>query len=358
MNATAFSMFRLLIAVLLAAVLMAGCTSQASIAEVKATDTPPVNIVEPTVTSSPIPPSATPTLLPPTATLSPIPPTATPLPPTPTELPWIEFTEFYVPGGDTWQKLEVYLPREGDGPFPTILAIHGGGFQAETRFNYHRYASYFNALGYALVSADYRLLPRFTYPAQVQDSFCALAWIHANADTYGFDTEHIVAIGESAGGYLVAMLGTVDDPSLYLEGCPNTLPKTNWIHGIVPVYGMFDLTSEEGYEPLLVRNCTEPYLGTKVSDASAEFLAEVSPISWVNGNEPPFLIVHGLQDHYIYSWMAEDFASKLKEEGGEVELLLLETGEHGFFTDSPFSFSSNVQTQEALTAFLTALTKE
>ncbi|HOU12827.1 MAG TPA: alpha/beta hydrolase [Anaerolineae bacterium] len=275
--------------------------------------------------------------------------------PTPTELPWIQFTEFYVPGGDSWQKLEVYLPREGDGPFPTILAIHGGGFQAETRSNYHRYASYFNGLGYALVSIDYRLLPRFRYPAQVQDSFCALAWVHANADKYGFDTERIVAIGESAGGYLVSMLGTVDDPAPYLEGCPYTLPETNWIHGVIPVYGMFDLRTEEGYEPLVVRNCTEPYLGTKISEASAEFLAEVSPISWVNGNEPPFLIVHGLQDNYISSKMADDFAAKLEEAGGNVELLLLEIGQHGFFTDFPLSSPTNVQTREAITTFLTAL---
>jgi acetyl esterase/lipase len=358
MKVAKFSLFMLFMAALLAAVWLTGCISQAGIAEVKATDTPQVNTVEPMVTSSPIPPTATPTSLPPTATSSPIPPTSTPLPPTPTELPWVQFTESYVPDGDKRQQLEVYLPKEGDGPFPTILAIHGGCFRAETRRNYHRYAGYFNELGYALVSTDYRFAPDFTYPAQVQDSFCALAWIHANADTYGFDTEHIAAIGESAGGYLVAMLGTVDDPAPYLEGCPYTLPETDWIQGVIPVYGLFDLTTAEGYEPLTVKQCNEPYLGTKISDASAEFLAEVSPISRVNGNEPPFLIIHGLQDYYIPSWMAEEFASKLKEEGVEAELLLLETGKHGFFTDIPLSSPVNVQTQEALTAFLTALSKE
>jgi acetyl esterase/lipase len=276
------------------------------------------------------------------------------LPPTPTELPWTQFTESYVPDGDSRQKLEVYLPKEGDGPFPTILAIHGGCFRAESRSNYHRYASFFNELGYALVSTDYRLAPRFTYPAQVQDSFCALAWIHANADTYGFDTERIAAIGESAGGYLVSMLGTVDDPVLYLEGCPYALPETNWIQGVMAVYGLFDLTTTEGYAEFAVKDCTEPYLGTKVSDASEEFLAEVSPIFWVNGNELPFLIIHGLSDSLIPSWMAEDFASKLEEEGGKAELLLLEAG-HGYFTDFPLSYEPNVQTREAITAFLAGL---
>ncbi|HOU12829.1 MAG TPA: alpha/beta hydrolase [Anaerolineae bacterium] len=333
MNVTQVSIFRLLMAVLCIVALATGCASQARITEVAATDTPQVNIVEPT---------------------------ATPLPPTPTELPKMDYDGYesrfihnvpYVPGGTADQELDIYYPTEGVGPFPTILAIHGGCFQWETKTNYLRYASFFNKLGYALVAIDYRLAPSFTYPAQVQDSFCALAWIYANADTYGFDTERIVAVGESAGGYLVAMLGAVDTPNLYMEGCPYTLPETNWVQGIIPFYGLFDFTSMDGYSDWTVHECMEPYLGTTFSDVPTELLTEMSPMSWVDGRESPFLVVHDLSDELIPSWMAEDFASKLEEAGAETELLLVEA-EHGYVTDEPLWSDANIKTQEAVTLFL------
>ncbi len=293
-------------------------------------------------------------------------PTPSPLPPTPVELRTLDFDGYqtrsalgvpYVPDGERVQKLDVYLPTEGNGPFPTILAIHGGCFRGENKNNYLRYASFFNKLGYALVSIDYRLAPRFTYPAQVQDSFCALAWIYANAATYGFDTDRIVAVGESAGGYLVAMLGTVETPSLYMEGCPHTLPETDWVHGIIPFYGLFNLTSTDGYTDRVIQECLDPYLGTPFSDAPTELLTEASPISWVDGSEPPFLVVHGSSDTLLPAWMAEDFASALEEAGAETALLLVEA-EHGYVTDDALGTGANVQTQEAVAAFLAALFEE
>ena len=324
-----------LIVALLAIVLMEGCASQASIVEVVTTPTP--------VSS-----------------------TATPLPPVPTELPKMDYDGYesrfiqnvpYVPGGSEDQELDIYFPTEGDGPFPIVLAIHGGGFRWETKTNYLRYASFFNRLGYALVSIDYRLAPDSAYPAQVQDSFCALAWTYANADTYGFDTGFIVAVGESAGGYLVAMLGAVDTPNLYLEGCPYALPETNWVHGVVPFYGLFDLTSTDGYTDWVVQECLEPYLGTMFSDAPAELLTEASPISWVDGSEPPFLLVHGLSDTLIPARVSEDFTSKLEEAGAQAELLIVEA-EHGYVTDDALWTDANIQTQEAVAAFLVKLSEK
>ncbi len=340
MKDSKISLFVLWLAVLLAAVLMTGCASQASIAEVKATDTPPVVAVEPTAAPTPVPPTAAPS------------PTVKP------KADWTSYTAVpnaevqYVDDGARRHRLDVYLPKEGEGPFPTVLAIHGGGFQAESKYNYSRYASYFTSLGYALVATNYRFVPMNTYPAQVQDAFCALAWIHANAATYGFDTEHIAAIGESAGGYLVAMLGTVDDPTPYLEGCPSALPEKDWIQGVIPIYGLFDYTNLTDYPEAGVQGCLEPYLGTTIGEASADFLKEVSPISWVNGNEPPFLITYALSDTLIPMQASEAFAAKLEEAGGDVTLKLMEAW-HGHFTDDPLTTDANVQTQEAIAAFLT-----
>jgi acetyl esterase/lipase len=83
-----------------------------------------------------------------------------------------------------------------------------------------------------VVTPNHRFTPQYIYPAQVQDAFCALAWVHTNADTYGFDTGRIVALGLVSGGNLAAMLGVVDDPPPYIEGCLHELPEENWIQGV------------------------------------------------------------------------------------------------------------------------------
>ena len=97
----------------------------------------------------------------------------------------------YIPNGSKEQILDIYLPKTGDDPFPTILAFHGGAFRSgsgyPTKSMYRKFAYHYNDLGYALVSVDYRLAPTYSYPAQVEDVFCALAWVHANHETYSLD---------------------------------------------------------------------------------------------------------------------------------------------------------------------------
>ena len=259
----------------------------------------------------------------------------------------------YVSDGNRLQRLDVFLPEGEDGPFPTIIAIYGGGFVAEgSKAAYYDLANHFNEMGYALVTINYRVAPEFNYPAHVQDAFCALAWMHANAATYGFDTERIIALGDSSGGYLAAMLGSVDTPSIYMEDCPNLLPQTDWILGVVAFYGGYDFTSIDGLTDDVVKNALEPFWGTTFDKVPAETLAEMSPMSWVDGSEPPFLIINGTNDVTTPSWGAEDFASALEDSGATVELLLVDAG-HGFIKAT--FLPAYVQSMEAVEAWLDAL---
>jgi acetyl esterase len=96
--------------------------------------------------------------------------------------------------------------------------IHGVG---EDKTDLDHWARHFAHQGYAAVSINYHDIKLFNHPLPVQDAFCALAWIHAQADTCGFDPRRIVVLGHSAGGTLTAMLGTVDDPDLFTQACPD-----------------------------------------------------------------------------------------------------------------------------------------
>jgi acetyl esterase/lipase len=256
----------------------------------------------------------------------------------------------YTPADIPFQRLDVYLPETGDGPFPTLLAIHGGGFWAWSKSLYGQMAPRLNETGYAVVSTNYRLTPKYSYPAQVEDVFCALAWIHANQATYGFDAERTFVMGDSAGGYLASMLGTVNDPGTYLENCPNALPASDWLQGVVVLYGMYDFTSVAGYQEAEMHASLEPFLGAAYDEIPLETLVEMSPMSRLDGSEPPFLLIHGTLDTSVPSWMSEDFSNALEAVGGAVKLVLLEE-KHGFLIQ-PLTSPANVRTAEEIQAFL------
>jgi len=293
----------------------------------------------------------------PTQTATAFQPSETPQP-EPTKRPVFKPNVSYVPNGSKDQKLDLYLPKEGEGPFPTILAFHGGAFRSDPgapdkSTYYPKFGRYFNELGYAFISADYRLAPQFSYPAQIEDVFCALAWVHANHETYDLDDKKLILMGDSTGGYLAAMLGTIETPEIYLENCPNKLPDSNWFQGTVIFYGLFDFTNASKDTGATFN---EPYWGESLEEISPEKLAVMSPITWVDGSEPPFLLIHGTKDTELPSSMSEAFATTLSEAGVEVELLLVDF-EHRFI-EEPLANPANVISLEAIDAFLTKVTNK
>lgn len=245
------------------------------------------------------------------------------------------------------QVLDVHVPA-GDGPFPTILAIHGGRFSMSSKRLYVQYADYFAERGVAFVPTNYRFAPTHTWPAQVEDVHCALAWVHANADEYGFDPTRVFVLGGSAGGYLAAMLGTVDDPDRYLTGCPDQLPADP-VAGTVAFYGIFDFVDIDDYPPASI-SVFETLWGAKHDELSDERLREMSPVALVDGSESPFLLIHGNRDTTIPPVMSERFARVLEEAGVDTELLFVDAN-HAFETQ-PIDVPVIVESLSAIDRFI------
>jgi acetyl esterase/lipase len=106
------------------------------------------------------------------------------------------------------QKLDIYLPDEGTGPFPVILSIHGGAFMGCDKADFQVLPMLAGLKrGYAVVAVNYRLSWEAKFPALVHDGKAAVRWMRANARQYHFDSDRIAAWGGSAGGYLAAILG-------------------------------------------------------------------------------------------------------------------------------------------------------
>ncbi len=119
------------------------------------------------------------------------------------------------------QRLDIYWPDAGNGPFPVIVAIHGGAFMGGDKRDAQLTPMLAGlARGYAVVSINYRMSGEATFPALVHDVKAAIRWVRANAVRYLFDPGRIAVWGGSAGGYLALMAGVsagapeLDDPAL------------------------------------------------------------------------------------------------------------------------------------------------
>jgi WD40 repeat protein len=293
----------------------------------------PTETSPPTGTEAPSPIRPTATVIPPTNTPAPT-PTRTLAPPVETirDIP-------YVPGGAPLQALDLYLPSGVEEPFTTVLLFHGGGGSKRDM------ASLGVSLarqGYAAAALNFRDYPRFTYPAAVEDAFCSLAWLYANSDTYHLDPQRFFSLGHSLGGTQAAMLGVLDDPMPFLTGCPYNLPETDWIRGVITYTGLFDYVNLPSSSDLTI--FVNTYLGSTRAEAP-ELWSQASAITWIDGSEPPFLIVHGEADHTIPIVQSQAFAAALQAAGVQAELLLVPGATHE-------SIISNPLVMEALGAFL------
>ena len=106
------------------------------------------------------------------------------------------------------QALDVYRPRSGDGRLPllpVIVSVHGGGWVYGDKDRYQYYCMDLAQRGFAVVNFSYRLAPEAKFPAPLEDTNAVFHWVLDHAAEYGFDTEHVFAVGDSAGGHLLGL---------------------------------------------------------------------------------------------------------------------------------------------------------
>src|SRR5436190_3891246 len=133
--------------------------------------------------------------------------------------------EYCNPPGDQSLSLNLARPKEGSGPFPAIVCIHGGGFRAGNREGYNGTILKLAQNGYVAVTVSYRLAPKYQFPAAVQDTKAAVRWVRANAKSYHVDPDRIGTTGGSAGGHLALFLGVTGDVKAF-EGDQNPGPSS------------------------------------------------------------------------------------------------------------------------------------
>ena len=149
----------------------------------------------------------------------------------------------YVEGGHERNRLDLYLPEKAEGRLPLVVWIHGGAWQAGSKEGCP--AVPLAAKGYAVASINYRLSQHAVFPAQIEDCKAAIRWLRANAAKYHLDPDHIGVWGASAGGHLVALLGTTGGVK-ELEGKGGNLDQSSRVQCVVDWFGPTDLATMGG----------------------------------------------------------------------------------------------------------------
>lgn len=224
-------------------------------------------------------------------------------------------------------QLDMARPKSGDGPFPAILCIHGGGFRAGTRDGYDGLCIRLAEKGYVAVTITYRLAPKYPFPAAIYDSKAAVRWLRANAAKYKIDPERIGVTGGSAGGHLAQFLGVTGDVKEF-EGDGGNPTQSSKVTCVVNVYGPSDFTKSYG-KSVDAAEVLPLFLGGNLEKARPLHI-RASPLYWVTPNAAPTLCIHGTDDKYVAHEQAVWLVDKLKAANVEAELLTLEGAGHGF----------------------------
>jgi acetyl esterase/lipase len=241
-----------------------------------------------------------------------------------------------------WEaKLDVYTPR-GEGPHPTVLHIHGGGWTGGSRESVVLRAMPFLEMGMAVVNVSYRLARVAVAPAAVEDCLCALRWIIRNAKEYAFDLNRILVTGYSAGGHLALTTGMIPATQGLDRQCPGQEPLkvaaiVNWF-GITDVADLLDGANTRTY--------AVQWLGSRPD--RVELAKRISPLTYVRRELPPVLTIHGDADPTVPYTHATRLHAALQKSGATTELVTIPQGRHGNFPPP-----DQLRAVEAMRAFLT-----
>jgi acetyl esterase/lipase len=233
----------------------------------------------------------------------------------------------YANPGKEHLHLNLARPKKGDGRFPAILCIHGGGFRAGKRESYDGLCLRLAQNGYVAATASYRLAPKHPFPAAVHDVKAAVRWLRANAAKYHIDPARIGVTGGSAGGHLAQFLAVTADVKEF-EGDGGNAGMSSKVACVVNVYGPSDFTKSYG-KSVDAAEVLPLFLGGNLETARQQHI-RASPLYWVTPNAAPTLCIHGTEDKYVAHEQAEWLIDRLKAAGVEAELLTLKGAGHGF----------------------------
>jgi acetyl esterase/lipase len=240
------------------------------------------------------------------------------------------------------QKLDLYLPENGDGPFPVIVFIHGGAFMmCDKADNQVRPFLQGLSLGYAVASVNYRLSGEALFPAGIGDVKTAIRFLRAHAEKYHLDCDHFIAAGGSSGGNYTCMICATGQHRELEDLSQGNAEYSSAVQAGVAWFPPTDFTKMD--EQLIANGLGEfadhnfadspesRYLGGQITKLPAEKVQAANPMTYVHPAMPPMYLQHGRKDHLVPWQQSALLAEKIRQAAGQdkVRHEILEQADHG-----------------------------
>jgi acetyl esterase/lipase len=275
-------------------------------------------------------------------------PTATPQPtntPSSSPTPFQRYGEtitdiLYCPAENSAQKMDVYFPDSG-GPWPALVYVHGGSWMRGDKTEAVMFASGLTAQGYLVVSINYSLYPPARFPAMIQDVKCAVRSLRAHASEYNIDPNRIGAMGVSAGGHLVSLLGTSDQSDGWDVG--EYLDQSSRVKAVIAMAPVTDLS----------RNFPNADIeAMRHVGFGADNIVQASPITHVTSDDPPFLLIHGDRDEVVPYEQSQLMYDRLVQMNVPAQLVIVKNAGHSFTAPEGTATPSLAEINQIILDFL------
>ena len=228
------------------------------------------------------------------------------------------------------KTLFIAYPKNISQSRPAVVHIHGGGWKGGK-------ASIGKAKnlaenGFIGISIHYRLSGEAIFPAAVHDCKTAIRWARANAEKYGINPDKIGVIGGSAGGHLAALIGT-SGGNEYLEGDGGYKEFSSTVQAVVDNYGPTDFLRMNDKPGKIDHDSPDSpeslFIGSPIQQ-NPEQVKKANPITYIDPNDPPILMIHGKEDKMVIFNQSELLYEALKKAGVKSKLVSVENARHGF----------------------------
>ena len=257
---------------------------------------------------------------------------------------WLPDLEYSKAGGESL-RLDVSVPP-GEGPFPIVILIHGGGWgSGDKSQDFGAFSKPLTDAGFTWFSINYRLAPKHRWPACFEDVQAAICWVKANAATYKGDPQSIALIGYSAGGQLAALAAIRADETTRVQA----------VVGLAPAVEMVADSKRRGEVSLALRNLLD--LPEKLDETALAKIAAISPAEEIKTGLPPFFIVQGTSDQSVRHADALAFSERLKRVNVPCTLLEMKDAPHRIAEWPKFSPDYPVRVVTWLKAMLQPATR-
>ena len=267
----------------------------------------------------------------------------------------IVFAKPTLPSGRrTALRMDVLVPMPTGKRRPLVVYIPGGGFVMSAKDGALNLRTYVAEAGFVVASIEYRTLPEGgNYRDGVSDVKSAIRYLRANASRYGMDPSEVAVWGESAGGYLAAMVGVTNGNPSFETG-PD-LEQSSAVQAVIDKFGASDIARiASDFDPKTRAVYARP--NPVMAYVGADVTTKANPLSYIKAGDPPFLIFHGTADRLISPSQTLILHDALRAAGVQSTRYLLQGAGHGDLSfmgdfESGLPWSSR-QTMDIIVGFL------